>query len=310
MIQKNAVILKLCGGLGNQMFQYAAAHTLAKHKGVPLYIETSRYIATDFAVENEIQHLVPDYQELPDTLLVKIARLSFLPIFLKRFFRRVDWWLDMQTKNVYIEKDSLIYDPDFFKVTTPVILSGYFISEKYFLDNKNHMIDVFSNVPLGGNAKKIADKITACKTSISLHYRDFLDADMGSVEHAEKSGSLSWDFYDNAIQKIINDKKINPKYITIFVFSYNIETAKEFFNGHPMFENLVFVSYEEQYIWEDMKLMSLCDHNVVSNSTYAWWGAYLNQNPNTMVCYHKTYGKRFLGVAKHDRIPADWTAVL
>lgn len=306
MQEKDCVILKLCGGQGNQMFQYAAAYTLAKQKGVPLYFEISRFIGSDWICVNELKTLVPDYQEVPDSILVKLAKSPILPTVLGKFLRRVDWFLDIRLKNVYIEKDSFIYEPEFFDAKTPVIVSGYFSSEKYFIEQKQHTIDIFSAMPLGVHAHKIAQQIKKSKMSIGLHYRDYTDRNTSNDKFLQYAGLMDEDFYHRALEKIIQKNgKTNIK-PTVFVFSDGIENAKKLFANSPHEDNIVFVDYPTEYNWEDMKLMSLCDHNIIANSTYSWWGAYLNQNPNKVICAHKTFGNMLLDYDKVDIFPENW----
>ena len=60
-------------------------------------------------------------------------------------------------------------------------------------------------------------------------------------------------------------------------------------------ENPIFVNYQTEYDWEDMALMSICDHNIISNSSYSWWSAYLNDSPGRTIIAPKNWGKKIIG---------------
>ena len=130
---------------------------------------------------------------------------------------------------------------------------------------------------LSKKALKIAYKIEQQSTpAVAIHYRDYTNIKAGSEIAANYIGILDIDYYTQAI-KIINRKYSNAKF---YVFSDTISTAKKVLQG---MENLKFIEYTYDNNWEDMKLMSLCDHNIIANSTYSYWAAYLNTNENKIV---------------------------
>lgn len=308
-MKHNAVTIKLCGGQGNQMFQYAAVYTLARQKSVPFYFETSRFIASDWDLYNEIPKIVPDYQEAPPSLLCKVALLPRLPLWLKQFLRRLDWLIDLKIKHTFVDKNTPESVDAFFALKTPVLLSGYFASEKYFAPYKGHIIETFSTMPLGKQATKLAHAIQSSQQSIALHYRDYTEKQTGNQAVQDSMGYLPLDFYEKSITSILDNTTIPLADTKIFVFSNSISYAKSFFKDCLYYSSMVFVSYKIEYNWEDMKLMSLCDHIVIANSTYSWWAAYLNTSPNKIVCTHKTWGKLLKNNPNPILFPAGWTLI-
>ena len=307
--QKKAVIIKISDGQGNQMFQYAAAYALAKKHNVPLYCETSRYAGQIWHLKNEICNMVPDYKEVPMSFLHWLALFPFIPKIFKRFLRRLDWYIDIKTKHTFIEKGYCHYDESFLKTKSPVMVSGFFLSPKYFADYEDEIIDIFSNQKIGKPAQKIAHEIKQTKDSIALHFRDYKCTLTSHQGWVDMIGELSLEYYEKAIETIIEKNSIPPDKIKIFVFSNGLENAKEFLKRSQYFKHMHFVQYQIQYNWEDMLLMSFCSHNIIANSSYSWWSAFLNKNPNKTVVTHKTWVKYLLNRPNHNLFPDNWIKI-
>jgi hypothetical protein len=170
-------------------------------------------------------------------------------------------------------------------------LMGYYQSEKYFVSNRDSVLSLFSIDP--DSKKYIDDKygdiLTKNTTSIHVRRGDYL----GLTNHHPTCNLL---YYSKAMESFSSDT-------TYLVFSDDIPWCEEVFVG----DNFVFIRDNNDYI--DMWLMSLCNNNVIANSSFSWWGAWLNKNPNKKVI---TPNKWFGPAVNHntkDLIPNTWTKI-
>ena len=139
--------------------------------------------------------------------------------------------------------------------------------------------------------------------SVGIHYRDYEHPDTGNIDVKNSMGVIGIDYYFEAI-RIIKEKE---KSIQCFVFSNNVALAKKNLRG---IENTTFVNYQTDYEWEDMALMSFCNHNIISNSSYGWWSAYLNNNPKKIIVAPKNWGKKITEKKdQEDFFPPEWILI-
>lgn len=179
--------------------------------------------------------------------------------------------LELTNLNLYIKENSISKLPvinDNFKfqnIPDNSFLDGYWQSEKYFIDSENQIRN-----DLGIN-KDIYSYIihkypVLSENTVSIHIRR---GDYTKLQHIHPLQSI--DFYEKAYD-IINDKSIN-----ILVFSDDIEWCKQ----NIKFDNITYIEGETNIV--DMYIMSLCNHNIIANSSFSWWGAWLNENKNKKV---------------------------
>lgn len=122
-------------------------------------------------------------------------------------------------------------------------------------------------------------KLITAKESVSLHIRrgDYLTAENSIFQNI-----CTPTYYKNAVS-YMNSNVVNPYY---FIFSNDIEWCKNNLN----LDNITFVDWNIGVnSYKDMQLMSLCKHNIIANSSFSWWGAWLNNNPNKVVCVPKRW---------------------
>ena len=169
------------------------------------------------------------------------------------------------------------------------VYKGYFQSEKYFSHNRNFIINLFKN-------KNIIDQIKSkypniSNQSISIHVRR---GDYSVLEDLHPIQTK--EYYDKAISKI-------GEYKTLFIFSDDISWCKENLN----YENCVFVEHNTDVF--DLLAMSLCSNNIIANSTFSWWGAWLNENTNkTIIAPQKWFGSK-KNLPSKDIIPTNWIKI-
>ena len=281
------IISSIIGGLGNQMFQYAAGRTLAHLNNTFLKLDVSSF------EENKLRSF---------DLLCFNANISFatkqevnalLPA--HNFEKAFQYISPLKKRSYYREKD-FCFDEKVLRLGKDVYLKGYFQSEKYFLPAKDILKADFTF------KKNILESVEEFSMSlkngnpVSVHIRRG-DLEKNPVS-AAYHGTLGPDYYRSSIELIRS--KI-PDAVFYF-FSDNIDWVKE---NLPM-PGAVFVSGKiTKNHFEDLYLMSQCRHNIIANSSFSWWGAWLNNHPEKIVI---APGKWFNNGPKdtQDIIPEKW----
>lgn len=289
------IILKLKGGLGNQLFQYAAARHLSLVKNIPLKLDCwTAYKADPFhrvyelSNFNIVENIISE-KEITNLL----AQGEFLRKAIRFFTRKekvkalsyIIKIINTYTKLQYYTEKNLNYDKDFF--TFPgkgtVYLDGYWASEKYFREIENVIREELTlKVDPDEQNQKMINEISAVE-SISLHVRrgDYISNPDATTLFAE----CSLEYYYAAVNKL--SQKIKKPHF--FIFSDDPEwTQKNLILEYPA-TYVTHNSSENGY--EDLRLMSHCRHHIIANSTFSWWGAWLNKNPAKIVIAPKTWFK-------------------
>jgi len=295
------IIVRLSGGLGNQMFQYAFGRNLALRKKTELRLDLSTCLGKTFKTGTPRNYRMGVFKIkenfcTPDELkkvkngelgVLKRAALWLLGKELP--LHRVKEWKNaalgrflgkekpFYAQPIVNERHYYVYDKDILKVGRNVFLQGYWNNEKYFKDIEGLIRKEFEfkRPPVGKN-KELIKKIRECD-SVSLHVRrgDYVTDYVTKKLH----GTFTQNYYQQAV-KTIADKIKNPDF---FVFSDDIEWAKKNIKlKHPT----TFVDNNDgdyRHHYEDMRLMSACKHNIIANSSFSWWGAWLNANPDKIV---------------------------
>lgn len=272
------ITIKLIGGLGNQMFQYACARRLALKRGVKLKFDLTfllhRLPRNNFTFRN--YELGVFNIEESFTFLSKIAfyfnNLAFIASFIKsrliKFFYpgyRVE------------EVDPRYFESRILDLGKDVYLSGQWAHEKYFFDIKEVIRQDFTfKNPLDEKNKELADMINSTN-SISLHIR------RGDCVGSEIDEKRNLCYYQEACDYILKNIS-NPVF---FIFSDDSNWVKK--NLKISAKYIVVDCNKGRDSYLDMKLMSLCKHNIMANSTFSWWGAWLNANQQKIVVAPKQW---------------------
>jgi hypothetical protein len=288
------IILKLNGGLGNQLFQYAAGRRLAYIKKTQLYLDTSVfkiYHLHKYALDKfNIQGKIASGDELK-----KIKGIYNIPI-AEKIIKKINLF---QFQNIIRER-SLNFNPSILELPDNVYLDGYWQSEKYFKDIRDLLLkEIVVLNPIEGENKIMADKILG-SNSVSVHIRrgDYVNNSLTNKIH----GVMPTGYYLSAAR--IFEKKI--KDVHFFIFSDDANWARE---NLKFLQPCTFVDYngpEKNY--EDMRLMSMCKHNIIANSSFSWWGAWLNQNQDKIVVAPKNWFVE-QSVNSKDIIPESWLKI-
>ena len=260
------VVIRLVGGLGNQMFQYAAALGLAMRQDRALKMEVSAFEACEkrsyqldcLKVPQDLYTGAPLFQPVSNSLAARVIRRIKLDVFKASAFR----------KGVYREPH-FHFDPAFFKLSgVEILLNGYFQSPRYFESVAQLLRERFQPVALlSATAADWAAKIAASPCSVSLHVRrgDYLQA-----PHAALHDALDRGYYDRAVNLV---QRLAGERVEFFLFSDEPDFIADAFADLP---GVHVVRSDPAASWEDMFLMARCRHNIIANSSYSWWGAWLN----------------------------------
>lgn len=289
------IVVRLMGGLGNQLFQYAAGRALAlKHK-TELQFDLS-YLKADpnpnYTKRNlELNLFDLRITEVNPEDLEKFKSSSFIKKVLKKIFGN-------SFSNYFVANQSKFnFLPEFNSYPSNTYLNGYWQSEKYFLDIRKVLLEELKiNKSKSKEVLKAEKEIMNCN-SVSLHIRrgDYVSLKSASEHH----GVMPLEYYYQAIDII---KKQN-KEITVFVFSDDISWVRE---NLKLTDKCVYIDFNkgENSVF-DMYLMSLCKHNIIANSSFSWWGAWMNQNPKKIVTAPKNW---FVNkeIKTNDLIPDTW----
>ncbi|MFA7658556.1 MAG: alpha-1,2-fucosyltransferase [Candidatus Gastranaerophilaceae bacterium] len=289
--EKNKFIVKFNGGLGNQMFQRAFALALEKRTGVPAFMDMSFF---------EKKYARPYELNVFDT------KIKTVDDFGTKFKLGLIWSLRKKLNgkkflglNFYSEPH-FEYDENLFKLSPNTYIEGFFQSEKYFKNiEKEVRADFrFKNLPDEEN-QKLIEKI-GTTNSISLHIRrgDYVK----KKRYQNLYANCSLGYYKRGVD-YIGGKYPNP---TLFIFSDDIKWVKENFK---LPYECVYVSHNTgSKSFEDMRLMSLCKHNIIANSSFSWWGAWLNNNKEKIVIAPKKWFNDEK-IIQTDVIPENWVRI-
>ena len=271
------------GGLGNQMFQYAAGRRLAYTLDTELKLDISWFEKQSLrSYDLGAFKIREKFATVGESVGLIYRKRWFLERILDRILRRTPQYAASYVK----EKKSFHFDSDILNLPDNLYLDGYWQSEKHFLDIADIIIREFEvKKPPGGKVKELSKIIASCE-SVSLHIRrgDYIE---------KKIGCCDLNYYERCID-YLNQRVKNPH---IFVFSDEPQWAYE--NLKMNHTHMIIGHNSGNKSYEDMWLMSLCKHHIVANSTFSWWGAWLNINPNKIVLCPINW------IARQDHKPKD-----
>ncbi len=277
-IKGNKRIVSFMGGLGNQMFQYAFYKCLCKNRGEKAYVDLSPYLfdKRDFQLKKVFKNI--SFNELPFGALDKAYMES--PLLFNELDDKCFIKADL---SVLKKKNTYFY--------------GYWQSNKYVEIVENELRNDFTFVDKDDSEfLSFANRVKNMEFAVSVHIRR---SDYQNKVNFNKLGCIcDLDYYKRAMEYMRNFLP-NPHFL---FFSDEPEWVKENFNisNSLVIEKNMFNDYED---WYDMYLMSLCKHNIIANSSFSWWGAWLNQNSDKIVIAPSLW---FVDCKDKDVCPPEW----
>jgi hypothetical protein len=267
----NFIAVNHRGGIGNVLFKLATTISTALDNNVDYLF------SNEFIVFPDIKHACdgyPDYRVYYENILRGVKFIDKLP-----------------TPYLTYTEPGHDYRPIPYEQGTNLLLNGFFQSEKYFINNKKVILDLF----------KVPDHI-------ELQIKETIpDINDWNAIHVRRGDYLSYPAYHPLVtkeyyQKAIKEVGINNKFL---VFSDDLEGCKDLFDFLP---NKRF--YTAKVNWLDLYTMSLCKDNIIGNSTFSWWAAYLNANPDKKVIAPTTwFGPAFARLNTKDIVPDNWIKI-
>lgn len=289
------IVVRIMGGLGNQMFQYAVGKRLATSHDTELKIDISYFkksghrqyllnhfsVPEDFAAKDEIRRL--KYAQKPWWLLLSKEL---------RQQARSDSQSYIREKYFHINEGAMSSGPDAY-------LDGFWQSEQYFKDIEDFIRKTFTFQNPSPQAVEMANRIRS-SNSVSLHVRrgDYIKEE-GAFQVFE---TLSQAYYRDAVDYI----RSQIGSLHVFVFSDNMPWVRE--NMSFDCQTTMLDGSNSEYPLDDLYLMSLCRHNIVANSSFSWWGAWLNSHENKKVVAPSAWF-RSREINTRDLIPEGWKRI-
>lgn len=299
------IISKLTGGLGNQLFQYAIGRSLAICKNTIFKMDISFYSSNENKKLNRkylldkfnISESIASNNELKEIVKKKHLKRAILRNVCKR-------QIPYYKENIVVEQ-TLSFDKNLFNINKNTILEGYWPNEKYFLPiqhilqkefilQKEYITPLFSEYQSAINSKN----------AISIHIRrtDYLNMDDGTHN---LFGICDLEYYNNAINFILS--KVDNPFFYIFT-----DDAKWVVANFKLDYPFYIISENKFQDYEELQLMSFCKHNIIANSTFSWWGAWLNKYQNKIIVapqkwYNNENYQEFY--EKSDFVPKTWIRI-
>lgn len=289
------IIVTLQGGLGNQMFQYACGKSAA--------LQRNSYFRLDTRTLQKVnidEHFTNRFFELNifDAKISEASDKEFNRFFAKSILLKI-WYKWLRGYNHYTEQ-TFFFDVALNLQRRSLFLLGYWQTEKYFIAYENDIRkDFIFSTPKNNDTLLYEKEILLCN-AVSIHIRrgDYITSSTANSFH----GVINLDYYEVAMQKI--EKLVeNPIY---YLFSDDPAWAKVHIVKNR--KDIVIIKHNiGKDNWQDMYLMSKCKHNIIANSSFSWWGAWLNENINKIVIAPKKwFANNEQNNQTQDLIPESW----
>jgi Glycosyl transferase family 11 len=290
------VLVEIAGGLGNQMFQYAFYLKLKScGYNAKLYYDQRQQLHNGFELENIFNLNIKFVNE---------SEINFLLDKSQTLFSKVKRKLLGNNPSFYWEHDKgYEYKPEILNPLKSIYLQGCWLSEKYFFDISKQIKEAFTFVDIQLNAENclVYESIIDNAASVSVHIR------RGDYLKSKVNLNIAYDVYLKECFDYIKQKILNPYF---FIFSDDTDFVRELLaklnfdpNKYCIVDNN---KGSQSYI--DMYFMTLCKHNIITNSTFSWWGAWLNENDAKIVISPKHWFTT-TELNKNSIIPDSWIKI-
>lgn len=291
------IIVRLMGGLGNQLFQYAAARRLALERGAKLVLDLGwfEYEAAHYATPRsyELRRL-----ELPAGVIslppATVARLE------KGLAARVGRWPARRIRVPVLRQDprSADIDPRILDAPATVLLVGYWQGERYFADRTE---TIRAEIKFADQSDAWQEMLEAIRsaTSVAVHVRrgDYVTVERTNDVH----GALPVEYYREAIDLVCERVEASR----VFVFSDDPQWAADHLSlPLPTTD----VSVTGWTAADELGLMTACRHHVIANSSFSWWGAWLAEHPEQVVVAPKAWF-RDPTLNRNEIVPSRWLRI-
>ena len=301
------IVAKIVGGLGNQLFEYAAARALALHFKTDLKLDLSFFNEPKFKVTYRLDKFNLPFTVATEIDYSKLKNCNKIPKPI-RVLKRLGIKIYPYYKKTHIIEQQVL---ELYKrrknINTNYYIEGWLANEIYFKNIRKTLLDELNADYYLKEDNMYLNEEIENNNSVAVHIR------RGEYLSNSYFKLLPTSFYENAIKKA---KKIfeNP---TFYFFSDDIKWVK---NEFSQVANAVFVDnnsivqsfYNTVGDIEDLMLMRKCKHQIIANSTFSWWGAWLNKNPSKLVIAPKQWFTNQAAQKRYEKgnlIPKKWIKI-
>ncbi len=272
------MLVRLQGGLGNQLFQYALGFHISTLKSIPLFFDQSAYfgqapIPGETPRSFELARLVNDRQLFEDAQAIR-QNWALANSRLQRVLRVLGW-----TKGVTLLTDRNIAGSRLNSISGKILLKGYFQSESYFTSSSQDLRKRIREVL----PKKSIERFEAERPVVAVHVRlgDYIANPVAAAYHATCGPA----YYRTAME-LMRSRLDRPLFM---VYSDDLPAARALFQSA---EDVVFSNAEDtDDPWNDLSRMANADHHIIANSSYSWWAAWLGVKRDQQVVAPATWYK-------------------
>ncbi len=259
------IVSRIIGGLGNQMFQYAAGRALALRRSVEFRIDRRAFF--DYKTHAfGMACFQAELNDAPPKLLPNPPAEGRL----QRWFRKS---LPAPLK-VFAER-SFTFDPDVLSLQDNTYLDGYWQAENYFSDFADVIRADFTvrHAPSEANRRWLEQIVSTLSVSLHIRRGDYVSNSSAAAVH----GTCDLSYYERAVAHIRAATGIDP---VLYVFSDDLDWVAANLKL-PYQMNLV-RDNDAATNYEDLRLMTACRHHIIANSSFSWWGAWLDGRPDSI----------------------------
>lgn len=291
------IISNLIGGLGNQMFQYACGRAASLRTGQSFRVATDQFSAYSLHNGFELERVFKaEMLQATDAELKSLLGWQSHPTLRRLFGRPAMRWA---TQHNWCNEPHFQYWPGITQVQGPAYLHGYWQSERYFDGVADQIRKDFSfSMPWDETDLAVRERMRA-QPCASLHVRR---GDYTLAKNQDVYASCDIDYYRSAI-RVLRERVPD---IRLFAFSddpdwVEAQLAKEFGPIETIRHN------SGKRSSNDMRLMSQADHHIIANSSFSWWGAWLNPKPQKIVITPRNWFAN--DTYDVDLVPASWIRI-
>lgn len=293
------IVSKIKGGIGNQLFQYSFGYAQTQIKRTKLKLDLSWFRRSE------------DEKKGPGTI-GRSYQLSLLNINFEEETEKEESYYKFSLINkfrnrlpirwkAYLKEVGNSFDPAYLNISDNSYLDGFWQSPQYFNRYRSDLLSQLTLKIESEHFKSALEIIKSVPVSVSVHIRrgDY-------VKHSELQkihGVLPVEYYHSAF-RYFDNKGITPTY---FLFTDDWFWVKEVF---PEADNIIHICNEGVNPVEDLLLMSLCNHNIIANSTFSWWAAWLNKKVDKIIIAPKIwYAEKIMNQQTNSLIPDTWVRI-
>jgi hypothetical protein len=302
-MNRPVVILRSVGGLGNQLFAYAAARRLALASNSELVIDHISGFRYDTQYQRDFQL---DHFAIPCRKATAVERLEPFSRIRRNLLRRWNTQHPFEQRG-YIQQEGIDFDPRLLTLrpSGTLYLEGYWQSEGYFKDVEPQIREDLRIIPPKNDANQQMAARIQNHVAVALHVRFFDEPEQSSPSQSAANNAPG-DYYQRAIAEM--EQRVPRAHY--FLFSDRPDAARA---RIPMPDERITLVHHNQgdaMAYADLWLMTQCQHFIIANSTFSWWGAWLSMNPNKLVIapgFERRVGASSWGF--RGLLPIEWVKV-